>query len=177
MKIKKSLVISSLGTMALLAGLFALLASRSHRGVTRDDFERLEPGMARAEVERLLHGPPRNDLRYSSIIWLPQAAGKPISQRIDPVSPAVELFVHEERPKNSPQPVRNTSALDFFPQETAKNVHQAVWITRTGLIAVDFGPDDRLRQKYSSTVHESVPPSLINWPASRPRMTRRTRGF
>jgi hypothetical protein len=176
-KAKTPFVILSLGMVAVVAVVLAVLSSRSHRGVTQEDFDRLAPGMTQAEVERLLDGPPRNDLRYSAIIWLPQATGKPISHEIDPVSPAFEIFSHEEKPKNRPQRVRSTSALDFFPQETAKDGHQAVWITSTGLIAVDFGPDGRLRQKYSSTIHEHVPPSLINWPAPRPKTSRRSRGF
>ncbi len=176
-KNKSSFVVLALSIMAVVAVVSALLSARSRRGVTQEDFERLESGMTRAEVERLLDGPPRNDLRYSSIIWLPQATGKRISHTVDPVSPPFELFVHEEKPKNSPQPVRNNSALDFFPQETANHGHQAVWITRTGLIAVEFGPDGRLRHKYTSTVHEPVPPSLINWPAPKSKRVRRSVGF
>jgi hypothetical protein len=176
-KAKTPFVILSLGMVAVVPVVLAVLSSRSHRGVAQADFDRLGPGMTQAEVECLLDGPPRNDLRYSAIIWLPQATGKPISHVIDPVSPAFELFSHEEKPKNLPQRVRSTSAPDFFPQDTAKDGHQAVWITSTGLIAVDFGPDSRLRQKYNSTVHERVPPSLINWPAPKPKTSRRPRGF
>ena len=51
------------------------------------------------------------------------------------------------------------------------------WNTTTALIAVYFGEDGRLQQKYQSTVHESVRPSVIDWLASRPRMIRRSLGF
>ncbi len=177
MRIKKSFAISSIGLAALAAVVCGLLVSRSNRGVTPEDFERLEPGMTRAEVDRLLHGPPRNDLRYSSIVWLPQANGKRISHAIEPIGPAFELFSHEDKPKNQPRRARPTSARDFFPQEPPNDGHQALWITRTGLIAVDFGPDGRLRRKYSSTVHEPVGPSLMGWLKTRPGMIRRARGF
>jgi hypothetical protein len=144
--------------------------------VTHEHFELLRPGMTRAEVERLLGGPPRNGLTYPAIIWLPQAAGGPISAIIGPASPAVELFVREDRPKNAPPRVQ-PSALNFFPLEIGTDGFQAVWNTRAVLIAVYFGEDGRLRQKYHSTLHESVPPSVIDWLASRPRMIGRSFGF
>jgi hypothetical protein len=152
-----------------LAAISALVSSRSRPGVTEEDFRRLEPGMTRAEVERVLHGPPRNDLKYPTIIWLPQADGSRISHEIQPIAPAFSLFAREDRPKNLPRRASSTSPPDFFPQGTTKDGHQAAWITRTGLIAVDFGPDGRLRRKYSSTVHEPVPPSLTGWLRSPPR--------
>jgi hypothetical protein len=147
--------------VAALAAISAFVwSARSHRGVTEEDFRRLEPGMTRAEVERMLHGPPRNDLKYAAIIWLPQADGRRISHQIEPVVPAFNVFAREDIPKTVPQPAPSKRPPDFFPQGTAKDGHQAAWITRTGLIAVDFGPDGRLRRKYRSTVHEPVPPSL-----------------
>ena len=145
--------------------------------VTRERFELLKPGMTQAETERLLNGSPRNNLRYHAIIWLPQASGKPVSAHIAPDSPAPEFFVREEKPKNSRQQTRNTAALDFFPQVAAKNGHQALWITRAGLIAVYFGPDGQLLHKYNSTVHEYVAPSVINWLSSRPKMIRQSLGL
>jgi hypothetical protein len=144
--------------------------------VTQEHFELLRPGMTRAEVERLLGGPPRNGLTNPAIVWLPQAAGRPISAEIGPASPAVELLVREDRPKNA-RPRVQPSALNFFPLETGTDGSQAVWSTRAVLIAVYFGEDGRLRQKYHSTVDEAVPPSVSDWLASRPRMIRRSLGF
>jgi hypothetical protein len=162
--------------LLLVGTLVALLPFKFQRDVRQEHFKLLQPGMTQAEAGVLLHGPPRNDLRYPAIIWLPQATGKPISARIGPASPAVEFIVREDRPKNAPQPA-SASALDFFPQEAAKDGNQAVWVTRTGLIAVYFGHDGKLRHKYISTVHESVPPSVMDWLASRPTMIRRSLGF
>jgi hypothetical protein len=162
--------------LSLAVVVLALRPSGSRPDIGPEHFERLRPGMTRAEVEHLLDGPPRNALRYRAIVWLPQAAGRPISAEIAPDSPAIELFVREDRPKNARPPSRPAS-LDFFPQETGRDGHQAGWITRATLMAVDFGSDGRLRQKYRSTVHESVPPSMIDWLASRPRMIRRSLGF
>jgi hypothetical protein len=158
-------VIASVGVIAVLAASSALVLSRSRPGVTEEDFRRLEPGMTRAEVERRLHGPPRNDLKHQAIIWLPQADGRRISHHIEPVAPAFNPFVREDRPPGLPRRASGASPQDFFPR--AKDGQQALWITRTGLIAVDFGPDGRLREKYHSTVHESEPPSLMGWLRSR----------
>jgi hypothetical protein len=132
--------------------------------------------MTRAEVEHLLGGPPRNALRYRGLVWLPQATGRPISAEIAPGSAAVDFLVREDRPKNARLPQR-ADGLDFFPQESGKKGDQAVWIARTTLVAAYFGPDGLLRQKYSSTVDEAVPPSVIDWLASRPRIIRRSLGF
>jgi hypothetical protein len=176
-KIKnKMLICGILSALPLVVAIAAVRSRTPPFSITREQFESLRPGMTRAEVERLLGGPPRNDLRYPAIIWLPQATGKPISARIGPVSPAAEFIVREDRPKNAPQPV-SVSALDFFPQEAAKDDHRTLWVTRAGLIAVNFGQDGRLRHKYTSTVDESVPPSVMDWLASRPTMIRHSLGF
>jgi hypothetical protein len=174
MKTKSSIC----GTLALSLAVmvFALRPFRSKPVLGPEHFERLQPGMTQAEVERLLDGPPRNALRYRAIVWLPQAAGRPVSAEVAPDSPAVEFFVREDKPKNARQPGRPAS-LDFFPQETRRDGHQTVWVTRATLMAVYFGPDGRLRHKYSSTVDEAVPPSVTDWLASRPRMVRRSLGF
>jgi hypothetical protein len=174
---KRMIVFISLSIVAVIAMVLALLPSMSDRDVTPEDYELLKPGMSQAEAERLLHGPPRNDLRYRAIIWLPQATGKRISAGIAPVTPAIEFFAKEEIPKNGRQGLWVTQATDFFPQVTTKSGHQGVWITRTGLIAVYFGPDGRLQHKYSSMVDEGVPHSILGWLTTRPRMIRRSLGF
>ncbi len=163
--------------LSLVAVVLALLPFGSRPGVTREHFKLLKPGMTQADAERLLHGPPRNDLRYTAIIWVPQAAGRPISAWIEPVSPAVDLFSREDLPKGGRQGLRVTPAVDFFPQVTPKDGHQGVWVTRTGLIAVYFGRDDRLQDKYISMIDELAPPTVADWLASRPMMIRRSLGL
>ena len=51
-----------------------LLPFKSRPGVTQEDFKLLQPGMTHAEVERLFHGLPRNDLQHKAIVWAPQLA-------------------------------------------------------------------------------------------------------
>jgi hypothetical protein len=177
MRNKTVAICLSLAIVAVFVAVLARLPSHSGRRVTQEQFKLLKEGMTQAEAESLIGGPPRNDLRYSAIIWLPKATGKPISAAIAPASPAIEFLVHEEKPKNPPPAPRIASALDFFPQVTAKNGHQVVWIARSELIAVYFGPNGRLQHKYHSTVDEPVGPSAIDWIASRPRMIRRSLGF
>jgi hypothetical protein len=173
---KKSPILGVLAVLSLVVAVLALRPLESEPGLGPEDFERLRPGMARADVEQLLGGPPRNPLRYRALIWLPQAGGRPISAEIAPGSPGAGSLVREDKPKNA-RPPRHADSLDFFPQESGKDGHQAVWIARATLVAVYFGPDGRLRHRYRSTVHESVPPSVMDWLASRPRMIRRSLGF
>jgi hypothetical protein len=174
---KKLLAVSGVLAILLLVGVVAArLRSTSERGVGEEHFQRLQTSMTRAAVERLLGGPPRNSLTQSATIWVPRAAGRLTSAEISPASPAVEFLVREDRPKNARQPAL-PSDLDFFPQEAAKDGHQAVWVTKTGLIAVYFGQDGKLRHKYTSKVYEPVPPSVINWLASTPGTIRRSLGF
>jgi hypothetical protein len=177
---KKSLIICvTLPIIALMAMVLALLPSMSNRGLIPEDAELLKPGMTQSEVEKLLHGPPRNGLKYRSIIWLPQSTGKRISAEVVPVTPPFYFLSKEEKPNNGRQSgwITITLATDFFPQITAKNGHQGLWITGTGLIAVYFGQDGRLQHKYSSTVSESGPLTVVDWLASRPRMFRQSLGF
>jgi hypothetical protein len=166
-----------LAIVASIAVVIALLPSRSTRRVTQEQFERLKAGMTQAEAESVIGGAPQNNLRYPAIIWLPQATCKRTSREIAPVSPAIEFFSQEDKPKGLRQGATIPSALDFFPQVAAKNGHQVIWIESTGLIAVYFGPEGRLQHKYHSTVHGPGRPSVIDWIASRPRMIGRSLGF
>jgi hypothetical protein len=154
---------------AFVAVIFLVLPQRSRRGVTYEQYNLLQPGMTEAEAERLLYGPPRNDLRYAAIVWLPQANGPAISAEVAPTTPAVDFFSREDRPKNGRQQPRAISTLDFFPRQSSKDGHQSVWITRTGLIAVYFGNDGRLEHKFTSRVYEPTPPTLLGRVALRPR--------
>jgi hypothetical protein len=175
--IKPLALCGALAILVVIAMVLARSPSKSKTGVTAEQFRLLQPGMTQAETERVLHGPPRNVLGHSAIIWLPQAAGRPKSAWIEPVSPAVDLFVREDKPKGGRQGLTVQAAQDFFPQITSKSGHQAVWLTNTGLIAVYFGRDGKLQHRYISTVDELAPPSLGDWLASRPRMIRRSFGF
>jgi hypothetical protein len=167
----------ALAIFVVIAVALALSQSKSETGATAEQFRLLQPGMTQAETERVLHGPARNVLGHTAIIWVPQAAGRPKSAWIEPVSPAVDLFVREDKPKGGRQGLTVQAAQDFFPQITSKSGHQAVWVTRNGLIAVYYGPDGKLQHKYISTVDELAPPSLSDWLASRPGMIRRSFGF
>ena len=177
MRHKKRFIGVTVAIVTVVAMVLAWLPSTSNRGVTPGDAGLLKPGMTQADVEHLLHGPPRNDLRYRAIIWLPQATGNRISAEVAPVTPAVQFLIKEDVPKGGRQGLGITPATDFFPQITGKIGHQGVWITRTGLIAAYFGEDGTLQHKYSSIVDEAVPPSLVNWLASRPGMIRKSLGF
>ena len=174
---RKPLICVSFAIAALVAILTFYALHQPRRGVTKERYDLLKPGLTETEVERLLYGSPRNDLSYPAIIWLPQATGKPISTEVTPATPAVELFSREDRPKNRPRAPQTISTLNFFPREAPTNGHQSVWITRTGLIAVYFGEDSKLRHKYTSRVYEAVRPSAFGWLASRPEMIRRSLGF
>ena len=143
---------AGLAAVALVAVVLSLFTRTS--GVTQGDYGRLRPGMTRAETERLLHGPPRNDVRRNAIIWVPKRDGRQISAEIGPAGPAA----------------------DFFPGVAMAGGERAVWSTETGLIAVDYGRDGRLRSKYYSNVHIVESPNLIDWLASRPGMIRRSFG-
>jgi hypothetical protein len=169
-------IIGLFTALSLVILVLALRPLKSRPDIGPEHFERMRLGMTRAEVEHLLGGPRRNALRYRGLVWLPQATSRPISAEIAPGSPTVGFLVREDRPKNAPQPKR-ADALNFFPQEAGEDGRQAVWIARTTLVAAYFGPDGRLRHKYSSTVDEAVPPSVIDWLASRPQMIRRSLGF
>jgi hypothetical protein len=52
--------------------------------------------------------------------------------------------------------------IDFF-SAVNKGGHEAVWLTNTGLVAVYFGQDGKLQDKYFSTVHDMGPPAWLDW--------------
>ena len=138
MRIKERGICASLAVVALATGavILALLAPRTRPGVTESDYQTLGTGLTQADVERQLHGPPRNGLRHTAIIWLPQATGKPRSAFFEPTSPAVDAVAREDLPRTGRQGLKATAATDFFPQVTPKLGHQALWVTRTGLIEI-----------------------------------------
>jgi hypothetical protein len=124
------------GCVALAALTVFLLFGRASR-IHREHFEALREGMTRAEVERLLGGPARNECSDPADVWVPRPGGKARSAEVVP----------------GPVTVR------FFP-EAAVGAAEAVWVGRSGLIAARFGGDDRLVEKYFSTVHPRERPTL-----------------
>ncbi len=135
--------------------------------------------MTKAEVESMLHGPPRDDVPYSAIIWVPDADGTRRSAAIAPGSPGAGFYVSErfrDRPRNEVAP-KDGSALTYFPLKAAEHSRQAVWIGEKGLIAVLFGHDGRLKQKYFSNVYVTRPPAVFEWLDLRPRTIRNRLGI
>jgi hypothetical protein len=139
--------------MTLAAMILALLPSAS-RPLDQTHFNRLKTGMNKAEVETLLHGSARNEISRA-MIWIPQNGGGRISHLIESESPAA----------------------DFFPDAHQARGYQRLWITKTGLIAVYFDPDDKLQREYFSTVHPMGPPTITDWLASRPNSIRQSLGL
>jgi len=163
-------------TLIVVAVVFALLPRP--RGVTRAHFKLLRTGMTQAEVEHLLLGPPRNELKNPAIAWIPQPNGKLRSGEVGPWfrNPTVVFSVFSGgRPLNDV--TQKPREYSYFPGTTPEQGHQAVWVTESGLIAVYFGQDGRLQQKYFSTVDVARPPTVIDWVASRPRMVLRSLGL
>lgn len=173
----RRLFLGALLTVLMLAAVVFALRPRP-RGVTLADYQRLRPGMTSAEVEQWLHGPPRNDLEYRALVWLPHADGKRRSADIAPGPADLGFRVSEHFRSRSPKevPPRNASDHWYFPGMATERGHQAVWITDAGLVAAYFGQDGRLQRTYFSTVDVTRPPTLIAWLASRPRMFRNSLG-
>jgi hypothetical protein len=90
--------------------------------------------MTRREVETLL-GRPRNDCGDPATVWV-RRGGKRVSADLP----------------------RDLAELTFFSDEAGEG-GEAAWASEAGLIAVRFGPDGRLRQKYFSEVDVSSGPS------------------
>lgn len=94
--------------------------------INRIHFDAIAEGMTRAEVFRLLGGPPRNDCPDDVIVWLPRQ-GKRVSAQYSLGSPPIRVL--------------------------SDGGEEAVWLSEEGLIAARFDEDGRLREKYFSTVH------------------------
>jgi hypothetical protein len=169
--------ICAVSTGLILVATFLALPPRSS-GVTQAQFELLRAGMTQPEVENILCGPPRDVTKYGATVWIPYADGEPRSAFISPGSPDVGFFVSEhfrDRPPNEVPPKKATQ-FSYFPGTTAEQGRQAVWASETGIIAVYFGRDGTLQQKYFSTVDVTRPPTVMDWVESRPRMLRQSLG-
>lgn len=151
--VRRRFSLRALFVLITLAALVVGLLPSPSRPLTQAHFTKLKTGMTKAEVETLLRGSARNETDRA-IIWLPQSNGATISHQIGSEQPDV----------------------DFFPGGSQAQGYQRLWITETGLIAVYFGPDDRLQRKYYSTVHSMGLPTIIDWLASRPAEIRKSLG-
>src|SRR5258708_23705622 len=82
MKVRRFSICALLALCIFAAVVLALLP-RS-KDLTRAQFNLLKPGMTQTEVEHLLYGPPRNDVKYPAIAWIPQRSGMPVSGNVGP---------------------------------------------------------------------------------------------
>jgi hypothetical protein len=169
----RRIFIGALCTIVFVVGVVFALSPRS-RDVMQADFNLLKPGMTQPEVEHLLHGPPRNNLKYPGIAWIPQPDGKLLSGEVGPWFRNPTVVFRGNRPLNDV--AQKPREYAYFPGTTAEPGHQTVWITEAGLIAVYFGRDGRLQRKYFSTVAVARPPTALDWFASRPRAVRKSLG-
>jgi hypothetical protein len=112
-----------------LAGLAVvwLLPSASH--IDRARFDAIAVGMPRADVERLLGGPPRNELPGQATVWVPRGGTK-VSFQTTPAATGGPFFA------------------------TTEGEEELVWLGEEGLVAVLVGADGRVRDSYFSTVHD-----------------------
>jgi hypothetical protein len=152
--VRRRYSLRALFVIMTLAAMILALLPRVSRPLTQRQYSQLKTGMNKAQVETLLHGSPRNEISRA-IVWLPRSSGQPISHIIDSELPTA----------------------DFFPDASRVEGHQRLWITETGLIAVYFGPGDKLQRKYFSTVHLMGPPTIRDWLASRPNSLRQALGL
>jgi hypothetical protein len=121
-------VLALIGCLTLAGILAAPLLAPPSR-IDRARFDELVAAMPRAEVERLLGGPPRDECRGDVDVWV-RRNGKVVSAEL-PAGPPT---------------------LRFFP-DAAPDMHEMVWVGESGLIAVLIDADGRVRDKHFSTVH------------------------
>jgi hypothetical protein len=115
------------GAFGFLVVASAVLWHLRPTSINRTQFDAIGEGMTRAEVQRLLGGPPRNECPDDVIVWV-RRQGKRLSAECSPGSPPPRVL---------------SDAAD----------EEAVWVSEEGLIAVRFAQDGRLHEKYFSTVH------------------------
>jgi hypothetical protein len=123
MTLRRFLVAGILGCLVVASAVIWHLRPTS---ITRTQFDAIAEGMTWAEVGSRLGGPPRNECPDDVIVWV-RRQGKRVSA---------------ECVAGSPPPRVLSDAGD----------EEAVWVSEEGLIAVRFGEDGRLREKYFSTV-------------------------
>ena len=118
--------------------------------------------MTRAESSRC-SSPPLNVLRYRALFGSRNLAARTILRKSHQV-PVVEFAVRRTSPRTpgGRGQIQSTSShrnWDGWRQAVDRKAH---WLLSTSARTT-------LRHRYSSTVHESVPPSVMDWLASGPR--------
>jgi hypothetical protein len=136
---RRLLVAAAALSLALgFVGLLALVLTPRDTRIDRPHFEALRPGMTRAEAERVLGGPPRNECRDPVFVWVRREGGLR-SAEVAPGGLAVRVFPDAD---------------------LAGGDQEAVWVGEPGLIAARFGDDGRLREKHFSDVQGTGRPTV-----------------
>jgi hypothetical protein len=136
---RRLLVAAAALSLALAcAGLLALVLIPRGTRIDRQHFEALREGMTRAEAERVLGGPPRNECREPVDVWVRRGGGLQ-SAEVAPGGLAVRVFPNAD---------------------LAGGGQEAVWVGEAGLIAARFGDDGRLREKHYSAVQGARRPTV-----------------
>jgi hypothetical protein len=146
-RLRLVLVLSICLIVAAVVALFLL--TRGSR-IDREHFEALRVGMTREEVQQVLGGPARNECPGQVSVWVRHGDGLQ-SASLDPGALAVRFFP------------------DF---DAAEGGEEAAWLGEAGLIAVRFGKDGRVQDRYFSDVVITESP-WSNLPAAVLRKFRR----
>ena len=128
-------------TCALLVRI-ARLASVHEPKFTQASFDSIKPGCTLDEIEGRL-GQSGVRVTQRCVVWIPKDGT------------LVSAFI------------AGNEDLLCFPDADPAAGHQLVWLDESGLIAGYFGTDDRLQDKYYSTVFVPEGPSFIDWIKSR----------
>jgi hypothetical protein len=126
---RRLFAVTMLGACATLAVVLALWLIAGKSRIDPHHFQEIEVGMARATVEQVLGGPPRNECSDPVDVWVPRD-GKRCSAELQPGVPTLRFFL---------------------PADVA-NGDEAVWVSENSLIAVRFDADGRVVEKYMSDV-------------------------
>jgi hypothetical protein len=121
----------------MVVGLLALAFFTGASPIDREHFDFLAVGAPRAEAERILGGAPRNECGDVDV-WV-RRDGRIVSAELP-----VGLVV-----------------LRFFP-DAGPEAREVVWVGESGLIALLIGPDDRVQDKYFSTVNTIDRPTILS---------------
>ena len=135
----RRLMFNVLGCVGLvLAGALVVHWLTQRMPFDRAHFDQITAGMSRADVENVLGGPARNEVRDLVLVWLPTGES---------------AVSYELRPEGPVAP--------FFPG-AAGGSEERLWVGEEGLIAALFDEDGRLLRKYYSAVHVTPRPSAAD---------------
>jgi hypothetical protein len=127
---RRLLIAAAIGVCLSLIGAVAVLRATRPSQIGPEQFAGIDVGMTRADVERVLGGPPRNECAGPADVWV-RRDGRVQSAAIDP----------------------GTQLPRFFADADQAHGDEAVWLSPAGLIAVRFDTDGRVEEKYVSDVH------------------------